>query len=52
MRWLQTRANTKTQSKDTKYMQTETEENDNGDGNSGAKKHGQLSLLTMVIPEE
>jgi len=38
MRWLQTRANTKTQSKDTKYMQTETEENDNGDGNSGGEK--------------
>jgi hypothetical protein len=52
MQWLQTRANTKTESKDTKRMQTETQQNDNGDGNSGGKKHGQLSLLTMLTPEE
>jgi hypothetical protein len=33
-------------------MQRETEQNDNGNGNSGGKKHGQLSLTTTLIPEE
>jgi len=38
--------------KGTKHMQTETVQNDNGDGNSGETKHGQVSLLTMLIPDK
>jgi len=43
------KANTKTESKDTKHMQTETEQNDNGDGNSGEKTWATFTFDSAYI---